>query len=109
MASGCAQVPKEAGFGDVEDLVAQRIDYRLHWNQGTGADREVDKAIADLLKVKLTPEAAVQIALLNNPNLQVVYEELGITQADVVEAGLLVGRIIPGNRRIMNSGSPKIF
>jgi cobalt-zinc-cadmium efflux system outer membrane protein len=89
MASGCAQVPKEAGFGDVEDLVAQRIDYRLHWNQGTGADREVDKAIADLLKVKLTPEAAVQIALLNNPNLQVVYEELGITQADVVEAGLL--------------------
>jgi cobalt-zinc-cadmium efflux system outer membrane protein len=97
--TGCAQVPKEAGFSDVEEFVGQRVDYRLHWNQGTEADREVEKTIAELLKFKLTPEAAVQIALLNNPNLQAVYEELGITQADVVEAGLLENPVLFGQAR----------
>jgi len=80
--AGCAQVPKEAGFGDVKSLVGQRVDYRLYWNRETEADREVEKAVAELLKNELTPEAAVQVALLNNPNLQALYEDLGITQAD---------------------------
>ena len=97
--TGCAQVPKEAGFSEVEEFVGQRVDYRLHWNQGTEADREIEKTIEELLKVKLTPEAAVQIALLNNPNLQAVYEELGITQADVVEAGLLENPVLFGQAR----------
>jgi cobalt-zinc-cadmium efflux system outer membrane protein len=94
--AGCTQVPKGAGFNDVKNLVEQRVDYRIHWNQETEADREVEKAIDELLKNKLTAEAAVQIALLNNPNLQAVYEDLGVTQADVVEAGLLENPVIFG-------------
>jgi len=100
--AGCAQVPKEAGFNDVKDLVGQRNDYNLHWNQQTEADQEVEKAIAELLREELTPEASVQIALLNNPNLQAIYEELGITQADVVEAGLLENPVIFGQARFPN-------
>ena len=45
---GCAQVPKEAGFGDVQQIVGQRVDYRLHWNQGSEADAEVSAAIEKL-------------------------------------------------------------
>ena len=101
-AAGCAQVPKEAGFNEVKDLVEQRVDYRLHWNQETEADHEVEKAIEELLKNELTADAAVQIALLNNPNLQAVYEDLGITQADVVEAGLLENPVIFGQVRFPN-------
>ena len=101
-AAGCAQVPKEAGFNDVKDLVEQRVDYRLHWNRETQADQEVEKAIEVLLKNELTPETAVQIALLNNPNLQAVYEDLGITQADVVEAGLLENPVLFGQARFPN-------
>jgi cobalt-zinc-cadmium efflux system outer membrane protein len=101
-AVGCAQVPKEAGFNEVKDLVGQRADYQLHWNQETDADREVEKAIEDLLKIELTADAAVQIALLNNPKLQAVYEDLGITQADVVEAGLLENPVIFGQVRFPN-------
>ena len=97
--TGCAQVPKEAGFNDVDNLVGDRVNYRLSWNQGTETDREVEKAIQDLLKAKLTPDTAVQIALLNNPDLQAVYEELGITQADVVEAGLLENPVLFGQAR----------
>jgi cobalt-zinc-cadmium efflux system outer membrane protein len=101
-AAGCAQVPKEGGFNEVKDLVGERVDYRLHWNQDTEADREVEKAIEELLKNELTPEASVQIALLNNPNLQAVYEDLGITQADVVEAGLLENPVLFGQARFPN-------
>ena len=86
--AGCAQVPKEAGFNDVKGLVGQRVGYNLYWHQQIEADQEVEKAIDGLLQNELTPEAAVQIAMLNNPNLQAVYETLCITQADVVEAGL---------------------
>jgi cobalt-zinc-cadmium efflux system outer membrane protein len=101
-AAGCAQVPKEAGFNDVKHLVEQRVDHRLHWNQEAQADQEVEKAIEALLKNELTPETAVQIALLNNPNLQAVYEDLGIIQADVVEAGLLENPVLFGQARFPN-------
>ena len=97
--AGCVQVPKEAGFGDVQKLVHQRVDYRLHWNQGSMADEQVAQAIDDLLKHKLSAEGAVQIALLNNQHLQAVYEDLGVTQADVVEAGLLENPIFFGQVR----------
>ncbi len=100
--AGCAQVPKEAGFNDVKNLVEQRVDYNIHWNQQTEADKEVEKAIEELFKEELTPEASVQIALLNNPNLQAIYEDLGVTQADVVEAGLLENPVIFGQARFPN-------
>ena len=100
--AGCAQVPKEAGFNDVKDLVGQRVNYNIQWNQQTEADLEVEKAIEQLLKEELTPEASVQIALLNNPSLQAIYEELDITQADVVEAGLLENPVIFGQARFPN-------
>jgi len=95
----CAQVPKEAGFGDVQGLVQQRMDYRLHWNQGTEADAEVEDAIARMVDEELTLDAVVQIALLNNPRLQATYEDLGVTQADVVEAGLLENPVLFGRVR----------
>jgi cobalt-zinc-cadmium efflux system outer membrane protein len=98
-AAGCAQIPKEAGFNDVKGLVGQRGDYRLHWKQETEADREVEKTIEEMLKNELTPETAVQIALFSNPGLQAIYEDLGVTQADVVEAGLLENPVLFGQAR----------
>ena len=97
--TGCAQVPKEAGFGDVQKLVHQRIDYRLHWNQGSTVDEQVARAIDDLLIQELSVDGAVQIALLNNQHLQAIYEDLGVTQADVVEAGLLENPVFFGQTR----------
>jgi cobalt-zinc-cadmium efflux system outer membrane protein len=104
-AAGCAQIPKEAGFNEVQGLVEERVDYRLQWNQETEADRDVEKSIEQLLQNELTPEAAVQIALLNNRNLQAVYEDLGITQADVVEAGLLENPVLFGQARFPDKSS----
>ena len=46
-----------------------------------------DGAVAALLKRPLNADSAVQIALLNNRGLQASFQELGITEAEVVQAG----------------------
>jgi cobalt-zinc-cadmium efflux system outer membrane protein len=71
----------------------------LHWNQGSTADEQVARAIDDLIREELSVDRAVQIALLNNQHLQAVYEDLGVTQADVVEAGLLENPVFFGQTR----------
>lgn len=86
---GCATVPREAGFGDVEKTVAERTGQRVHWNQGSPADEAVAAQVRALLGKELTVDEAVQVALLNNRELQAVYEDLSIAQADLVAAGLL--------------------
>ncbi|HVY46975.1 MAG TPA: TolC family protein [Minicystis sp.] len=85
---GCS-VPKEAGFPDVARDVEQRIGHRIFWNQGGEADAAVAAVVRAALKHPLAPDEAVQIALLENPKLQATYEELTVTQADLVQAGLL--------------------
>ena len=46
------------------------------------------KIVEALLAEELTPETAVRIAILNNRNLQSELEEVGIAQAELVQAGL---------------------
>src|SRR3989304_5884830 len=87
--TGCASVPKVAGFLAVQNIIEQRIGRRVHWNQGTSEDAAVVDAVWSMLQQELTLDEAVQIALLNNRSLQATYEELGIAQADLVQAGLL--------------------
>lgn len=87
--SGCASVPKDVGYADVGRMVADRTGQKTFWDRGTPEDAEVKKRVADLLRADLTDASAVEIALLNNPGLQATYEELGVAQADLVQAGLL--------------------
>ncbi|MCE9582744.1 MAG: TolC family protein [Planctomycetes bacterium] len=94
--AGCG-VPESAGFEDVEKLVGGRTTQRIHWNRGTAEDDEAAKTVADLFSRELSPESAVQIALLNNPELQAAYEDLGVAQADLVQAGLLKNPTIFGS------------
>ena len=87
--AGCARVSKQPGFTDVEVLVADRTGQDLSWHQDGPEDQVAEKAVRDLLNEPLSIDTAVQIALLNSPSLQAIYEELGIAQADLVRAGLL--------------------
>jgi outer membrane protein, heavy metal efflux system len=87
--SGCTSIAMNAGFDDVRATVEERSTLKIFWNNGTELDKEAKENIGSLLKSKLTGEQAVQIALLNNRDLQALYLELGIAQADLVQAGLL--------------------
>src|SRR4029453_2961119 len=55
---------------------------------------EAAEHLRSLLQRKLTAEDAVQIAMLNNRDLQAVYTELGLAQADLVQAGLFKNPIL---------------
>src|SRR5262245_23381308 len=86
--SGCTTVAMNAGFDDVRSVVEERGARKIFWNSGTDLDKEATAKVDLLLKGKLTAEETVQIALLNNRDLQALYSELGIAQADLVQAGL---------------------
>jgi cobalt-zinc-cadmium efflux system outer membrane protein len=88
MLNGCV-VPKGAGFDDVSKSLSSRMSYRVHWNQGSKEDQQVAAETRRMLSGELTVDSATQIALFNNPELQALYERLGVAQAEVVQAGLL--------------------
>lgn len=95
-ASGCASLEPAPGFDAVSRDVEQRIGERIHWRQGGAEDRQVAESVRKLLREGLDADEAVQVALLANPRLQAVYEELGIAQADLVQAGLLRNPVFEG-------------
>src|SRR5438094_7915376 len=97
--AGCAHVDPNPAFREVANEVHRRIGKRVQWNRGTAEDAQAQAAVSSLLSRPLTAESAVQIALLNNHTLQATYEELGIAQADLVEAGLLRNPIFTFERR----------
>jgi cobalt-zinc-cadmium efflux system outer membrane protein len=88
LAIGCNAAP-DAGFDGVQRTVAERASQRVQWFQGGPEDQEARRQIQAMLGGELTVEQAVQVALLNNPALQATYEDLGVAQADLVQAGLL--------------------
>lgn len=59
----------------------------------------MDAAVRSLLGKDLTAYDAVQLALLNNLSLQATYQDLGIAQADLVQAGLLKNPVLTVERR----------
>lgn len=86
--TGCSKIPP-LGDSFVSCSVANRIDSQVEWRQGNCADEQV-KGFIEYAKVnELTADLAIQIALLNNPRVQAIFEELGIARANLVEAGLL--------------------
>lgn len=103
--AGCAIVTPQQGFRDVQQTVAARTGgQHVRWQMGTDADAAVAARVQELLRQDLTPAAAIQIALLNNPRLQATYESLSLAQADLVEAGLLKNPVFDGNLRFSTHG-----
>ena len=97
--AGCAHVDPNPAFRELANTVHLRTGKRVQWNRGSVEDAQAQAAVSFLLSRPLTAESAVQIALLNNHTLQATYEELGIAQADLVEAGLLRNPIFTFERR----------
>ena len=105
--NGCASVALNAGFDEVKATVEERAAIKIYWNNGTDLDKEAAEKLGSLLKDKLTVDDAVQIGLLNNRELQAVYSDLGIAQADLVQAGLLNNPIFDGAIKWATPGGGK--
>lgn len=100
--SGCAAVKPDQRFPDVQREVVQRLDVRVVWDRG-GPESEAVRAATDALLARpLDADAAVQIALLNSNSLQATFEDLGVAQADLVQAGLLRNPSLGGFLRYLD-------
>src|SRR5262245_4137273 len=92
--TGCASTDLRAGFPDVSAGVAERLPAKILWNQGTELDREAEETLRTLLQRRLKADDAVQVAMLHNRDLQSVYSDLGVAQADLVQSGLFRNPIL---------------
>lgn len=88
LVSGCTHLPK-GSEEQVANVVQEKIAKDVVWQQIGYADPCITSYVRDLIRQPITIESAIQIALLNNPEIQATLEEIGIAQADLVEAGLL--------------------
>lgn len=86
---GCATLSDDNGFAGVQDVAKTRLNKDIRWAKSDGERESLRAQIKPLLAKPLSVDDAVQIALLNNPGLQATYSELGIAEANLVQAGRL--------------------
>ncbi len=106
--AACSAPSVESTFDDVRGAVVARTGAQVEWSHDSPEDGAVAAAARALLDGGLTADAAVQIALLNNRDLRATFEELGIAQAELVQAGLLQNPVFSGNTKFSFSGATEI-
>jgi len=104
LACGCAAARSRKAHGEAGVLAAERIGQRVAWDSGTSEDARVETRVRELLSRPLTADAAVEIALVRNPDLLATLEDIGIAQADLVQAGLIDNLHIGGGPRFPLAG-----
>ena len=87
--SGCAGFSKDGGFTPVEAATHDHLGKDLRWARSADERAKSASEVAALLAHPLSVEDAVQVALLNNPGLQASFQELEISEADLVQSGRL--------------------
>ncbi len=96
---GCASFSPDGGFAAVEKTAKERLGKDVQWARSDADQDRIAQRVTQLLSQPLSVDDAVQVALLNNRGLQASFSELGITEAEVVQAGrlsnprLTVGRL----------------
>ena len=107
---GCASFSPDGGFAAVERTAKDRLGKDLQWARSDADQDSIAKRVSELLAKPLTVDDAVQVALLNNRGLQATFQDLGISEAEVVQAGRLpnpgfsFGRSSRGDEREIGRG-----
>jgi len=85
--SGCATFSKDGGLNAVSSMTTERIGQDIRLQRPASADATAQPELAELLKQPLSADGAVRVALLNNQGLRASLLELGVAEADLVQAG----------------------
>jgi cobalt-zinc-cadmium efflux system outer membrane protein len=83
-------------FSEVATAGDARLRKEITWDATEYDNSLVRSTIEKLLSRPLTPDTAIEVALLNNRELQSTYADLGIAQANVVQATLWKNPILDG-------------
>jgi Outer membrane efflux protein len=103
--SGCTSFSPDGGFGPVEQAARERLGLQVQWTRTPQQQAESDARVQALLAQPLSADNAVQVALWNNRGLQARFQELGIAEAEGVQAGRManpgfsIARLTRGDER----------
>jgi outer membrane protein TolC len=86
---GCASFSPDGALGPVAQTTQTRLGQSVQWPRSETDRLAVAQRVSELLARPLAADDAVQVALLNNRGLRASFAELGITEAEVVQAGRL--------------------
>jgi outer membrane protein TolC len=87
--SACTGFSQDGGFAPVAAATHSRLDKDVYWPRSDAETEKSRAAVDRLLSHPLEAEDAVQVALLNNRGLRGSFEDLRISEADLVQAGRL--------------------
>lgn len=87
--SGCSTISQKEAFDSVNQLTLEQGSKNLEWIKTPQEAANVDESVRVLLSEPLTQENVLRIMLINNRTLQQSYENIGIAQSELVEAGLM--------------------
>ena len=104
---GCASFSRDGGIDAVSSMTAARIGQDVRLPQKGDADGLAQAELGQLLKQPLSAETAVRVALLNNRGLRASLAQLGIAEADLVQAGRMANPSI-GFSRMSGGGETEI-
>jgi len=99
---GCVTVDPRPDFDRAERMVVARTGVERVYDPETLST--VEDAVATLLTDGLTTNEAVQVALLNNRRLQALFQEIGVSRADLVQSGLLSNPSVGFSARFPEGG-----
>ncbi|HVV80411.1 MAG TPA: TolC family protein [Pseudolabrys sp.] len=86
--AGCASFSADGGLAKVNALSSSATGVTAVALRSEEAETSARARVASLLRTPLTAERAAEIALLNNRELQAAYNQLGLSEAEAVEASL---------------------
>jgi len=86
--AGCASFTPDAGLGPAIGIAQAELDKGVVKVTDEAAAARTQAQSEELLRRPLTPDSAVQIAILKNRGLQSAFNELGVAEAVYVKATL---------------------
>ena len=105
--AGCASFSKDGGLDAVSTLTSERIGQDIRLQRSAPPTPAVQAELAQLLRQPLSADSAVRVALLNNRGLHASLLELGVAEADLVQAGRMANPSI-GFSRMSGGGETEI-
>jgi len=79
--------------------IAKRITQQIDWRVRQSSAEEYSHWLCEALSGDLDADTAVAVALLNNRKLRALYGDLGVSRADLIDAGLPNNPVFSFERR----------
>ena len=105
LAAGCSSLSaqRDEDRAELRELVSERLSVELPTlEQDDGA---IDPEVLALLQKPLDEATAVKIALLNNREVRAEFARLGVSSAELVQAGLLSNPVLSANAKFFDGGT----